>query len=317
VGKVVTSALKIFPVDALLAEAGERKTLIFLMCCHNRRRTTLASLAGILRLCGEDSVAASVVLVDDGSSDGTSDAISGLYPQVTLVAAGGPLFWSGAMALAQARALELCRPDFLCWLNDDVELDSDAVRCLLALSARREDRSPVVGSLLDRETAALTYSGYRRGSSSRPKDLIHVVPDGTEKVVATFNGNLVLIPRAVYEALGTVDSAYAHDCGDLDYGFRAARAGFAPILAEWPLGFCTRNSVRGSWRDPDLALRRRLAALISPKGIHPRSNLVLYKRHGGPLWAAWLLGSYAKALSHILQTRARRSAVIAYVMGRL
>ena len=37
----------------------------------------------------------SIFLVDDASSDGTSDAVAYKYPDVTIIPGGGNLYWAG------------------------------------------------------------------------------------------------------------------------------------------------------------------------------------------------------------------------------
>jgi len=73
--------------------------LAVLMAAHNRRDTTLLCLRSLFegRL---DNVHLSVTLVDDGSNDGTADAIRLQFPSVAIIHGDGTLFWSRAMALA-------------------------------------------------------------------------------------------------------------------------------------------------------------------------------------------------------------------------
>ena len=52
-----------------------------LLTCHNRREKTLSCLKNLLEQNLED-IDLSVYLVDDGSSDGTSDAIKEHFPEV-------------------------------------------------------------------------------------------------------------------------------------------------------------------------------------------------------------------------------------------
>ena len=40
-----------------------------------------------------------------------------------------------------------------------------------------------------------------------------------------FNGNIVLIPRFVYQQLGNPDYYFTHSKGDFDYGLRAGKTG--------------------------------------------------------------------------------------------
>ncbi len=70
-------------------------------------------------------------LVDDGSGDGTTPAVHAEFPEVRVIAGTGHLYWSGGMRVAQQAAV-LSDPDYLLWLNDDVELEPEALATLLA-----------------------------------------------------------------------------------------------------------------------------------------------------------------------------------------
>jgi len=73
--------------------------LAVLMAAHNRRDTTLLFLQRLFdgRL---DNVYLSVPLVDDGTNDGTADAIRPQFPSVAIINGDGTPFWSRVMALA-------------------------------------------------------------------------------------------------------------------------------------------------------------------------------------------------------------------------
>ena len=85
---------------------------------HNRRETTLACL-GLLRAQGVTRWARPVV-VDDGSTDGTSSAVRELFPEAEVLSGGGDLYWTGATALGMQKAMANSA-DFVFWLNDDTK----------------------------------------------------------------------------------------------------------------------------------------------------------------------------------------------------
>ena len=83
---------------------------------HNRREITLACL-GKLR---ETGVLANfqVVVVDDGSTDGTAVGIEHNYPEVKILYGDGNLWWAGAIAVGMQYALDQ-KAEYIFWLNDD------------------------------------------------------------------------------------------------------------------------------------------------------------------------------------------------------
>lgn len=95
--------------------------LVALLACHNRRALTLECLDGYFAQNVGD-VQLACVVCDDGSTDGTAEAIAAAYPdRVDIVPGDGDLYWAAAMALAERRAMRRS-PDYLLWLNDDTTL---------------------------------------------------------------------------------------------------------------------------------------------------------------------------------------------------
>ena len=76
-----------------------------LLAAHNRRPKTLACLSSYFAQEVPDDVTLSAVLVDDGSTDGTADAVRERFPRAEVIVESGDLFWAAAMAIAERRAL--------------------------------------------------------------------------------------------------------------------------------------------------------------------------------------------------------------------
>src|SRR5688500_4668302 len=109
----------------------QRAQIAVLMTCHNRKALTLACLEMLRRQ--PLFAAENLFLVDDGSSDGTGDAVRQAFPTANVVQGDGSLFWNGGMRLAWDRAKAAGRDfDFYLWLNDDVKLSPDALDMLVA-----------------------------------------------------------------------------------------------------------------------------------------------------------------------------------------
>jgi GT2 family glycosyltransferase/glycosyltransferase involved in cell wall biosynthesis len=277
----------------------EPATISALLTCHNRREHTLACLKS-LRATAIPGITVDVQLVDDGSNDGTAEAVAAAYPDVEINRGTGDLFWGGGMRLAFTRAAST-RPDYLLWLNDDVVLDSEALARLLAtyaaLCAERRPLSIVVGATRDSQTGATTYSGVRRASRLRRMAFVLVAPTDTPQSCDTMNGNIVLIPKSVYSVVGNIDERFIHAMGDLDYGLRARSAGCQVFLAPGHIGTCSDNSRAGTYRDETLSRRERLRQVASPKGLPIAEWATFCRRHGGPLWPALALSPYVRIMA--------------------
>ncbi len=278
--------------------------VIALLTCHNRRELTLRCLAALF---AQEFASATpelrAVVVDDGSTDGTAEAVLESFDAAQVVRAGGSLFWAGGMQLAELTAIAE-RPDYLLWLNDDVELDVMALDRLLATAGTCPD-AVVVGALLDPDSRAVTYSGVTL-SRWHPLRARLVEPGDRPLEADTFNGNVVLVPRVVYESVGRIDGSFSHGQADFDYGLRARRAGFRVVVAPRAVGACSRGGEHGTFADTALPLRRRWQLVQSPTGLPMRSHARYLRRHGGPLWPLFWAAPYVKLTLSALATAPRR-----------
>lgn len=289
-----------------------RRRLCVLLTCFNRCEKTLACLARLernrtaLTLHGWQVDA---VLVDDGSTDGTAQAVRGRYPWVEVLRSTQPLYWSRGMRLAQQQPLARAAEAQL-WLNDDVLLDDHALPALLdCLEAvapgvdAGEACAIVVGSTRDAVTGATSYGAQRVVSGWRRTSFVGVEPTDSPQRCDVMNGNIVLVPRRAAQRVGDIDATFEHAMGDTDYSLRAGLLGVPVWLAPGHLGSCSNNPVEQTYRDRRLPWRRRWRLMMDRKGLPWRSWLHLTRRHTGVLWPVYFLWPYAKL---VLQGLCRR-----------
>jgi len=269
-----------------------------LLTAFNRKAETLACLERLAvqgRTAGAD---VRVVLVDDGSSDGTGDAVRQRFPEVRLLEGSGQLYWNGGMRLAFSVAMQE-DPDFYLLVNDDTRLLPDALDRLLAAHAERTRTGArpciVVGSTVDPGSGRQSYGGMLKGPRFNPGAFRMVEPGAEPLPCHTMNGNCALVPRDVARRVGNLDVAFTHSMGDIDYGLRALRAGCALWVAPGYLGECAANTGRGLWSERDLRPLDLWRRLLGPKGLPPSEWVIFTFRHYGPFWPLHFAWPYAKA----------------------
>ena len=281
--------------------AGEVRVAV-LLTTHNRVNHTVSCLESVLTQQLPLGVTIGVFMVDDGSIDGTGSTVRERFPTVEVIEGSGHLYWNGGMAMAFEQALR-GRFDFYLLLNDDVELCLDA---LLRLLRTAQDAAPptiVVGALLDRHARRVTYGGWIRTSRVNLLRMSQLECSSSHQACDTFNGNCVLVPRAVVEKIGGLDRVFTHAMGDFDYGLRARRAGLAVLVAAGHVGFCEANTGLESWRDKMGPSVLRWRKLLGPKGLPPREWLVFTRRHGGVLWPILWVNPYLRFWAGELRAR--------------
>lgn len=191
----------------------ERRLSVIVIPVHNRKAHTLHCLAG-LRWC-MDLPDWKVVVVDDGSNDGTSEEVAIQFPQVDLVFGDGNLYWTGGILKGMRRGIELGATAFV-WLNDDTETSEASLRRL----SKRVDSHPneMVGASPWVNESPMAFSSLRGiGVAANP---------GERQKVDVLAGFLVAFSIAVVRKIGLPDAeGYPHYAGDSEYTRRAQNSG--------------------------------------------------------------------------------------------
>jgi GT2 family glycosyltransferase len=256
------------------------RTIAILMTCHNRREKTLESLRHLFTATLPEDVTLTVHLVDDGSQDGTGDAVRQEFPAVQVLQGSGSLYWAGGMRRAWDAAAAIGYDGYL-WLNDDTNLAPHALISLVETSRIVGEQAIVCGSTWHPEDPTkLTYGGF-------DPDRKLVVPSDKPQECVFFNGNIVLVPRAVHARLGNLEKAYSHALGDFDYGIRAKRQGIGQWVAPGLHGACASHEQEARWCRKEGTPWRRLKYLYEPLGCNPFEFFVFDRRQNGLVPALW------------------------------
>lgn len=259
-------------------------SLAVLLTSHNRCSQTLYAINEITTQRLGSGIEVRVYLADAGSTDGTPRAVRSRFPDVVLMEVGPELFWNRGMHVAFQAAMDADH-DFYLWLNDDTQVDKDAIhRALDTFAKARHPPALVVGAARDPESGVHTYGAYVRRKGLHPLKFDRVPIGDTPSCADTMNGNFVLIPAQVAQNVGNLDWKFSHSIGDFDYGLRATRLGYDIITIPGTVGTCRRNSSQGTWEDRTLSIRTRWQKLMSPKGLPPKEWRIFCRRHAGWKW---------------------------------
>lgn len=262
--------------------------------CFNRRELTLGGLRALQQAMG--NLDYRVYLVDDGCTDGTGDAVRAAHPEVTLIAGDGSLYWNGGMRVAWKRAIE-DNPSYFLWWNDDLEMAPGALQRLFSrqkeLEAQHGPKVISIGEVIDPETGKVTYGGYVRAPGLSALRFQRV-PDHKTACV-TMNGNCVLIPARAVRDIGILNERFRHGTGDIDYGLRASKAGYAIFQSDFPVGVTAYNH-QFEANMSRLTLSNWRFILRHPKGIPVDEWLYFCRSHGGWIWPVNFIVRYASIL---------------------
>ena len=187
------------------------KSACIIIPVHNRRETSLLCLQ---RLWDQEVMEwADVVLVDDGSTDGTREAVELDYPEVIVLSGDGNLWWAGGINAG----MRYCRESgyaFFFWLNDDCRPAPGTLEHMIEYC---EQTGNVCSAL------SVTPSGYSYGGFVKTAFSLKRITVGP---CDTFGGNCVCFPSSVIGRVGYLDDRhFPMDPADADYGLRLTRLG--------------------------------------------------------------------------------------------
>ena len=256
-----------------------------LSTCHNRRQKTLQALADLHAQELPKGVEMGHTMVEDGSTDGTREAIEEAFPDVEVVPGDGDLFWAGGMRLGWERSVKHKEFDYLFVYNDDIKLKHNAVDHLLGtanlfLELGGETAHAVSGAFTDSNGGGATYSGAIKSSIWHPFRVKRVEPPNEGFIfVDTMNMNGVLISRSALKKVGFLSDFFKHSGADFEFGLKLNRSGGKVLLAASYIGFCDRNSGKGTSSESGISLYESYRRLLGPKEQPPMERFKYCKKY--------------------------------------
>jgi GT2 family glycosyltransferase len=176
-----------------------------------------------------------IVIVDDGSDDGTADFLQEHYPGITILKGDGQLWWTGATNLGVEYALTVAgRKDYILTLNNDTVLPTDYLETMMSLS--RQAPTALIGSIaLDSDRRTLVVDeGIRIGWFSAKFTKIKSTSENRVRsfyTVSVLPGRGTLIPARTFRDIGLFDAKnFPHYAADYDFSLRARKAGYTLLL---------------------------------------------------------------------------------------
>lgn len=170
-----------------------------------------------------------IVVVDNGSTDGSVAQIKDAFPTVTLLLSGANLGFGGGCNVGIRHALAQ-GADYVWLINSDATVDPEALTALVRVA----DSNPALGSVgsvlyeADKPGQVQLWGGGRvnlwLGRSN------HCVAPGP---ISFVSGASLLLRRAALEQVGSFDEAlFFMYWEDTDLGFRLTHAGWQLAVAE-------------------------------------------------------------------------------------
>ncbi|NQX29244.1 glycosyltransferase family 2 protein [Microbacteriaceae bacterium VKM Ac-2854] len=217
-------------------------SLAIVIVSYNTREKTLACIASIPA--GGAPTDPHVIVVDNGSADGSAEAIRAAHPHVTVIEAGDNLGFARGVNLGVSHASER----FMLMLNPDTLVLDGSFAALIAFALAHPQNGMYGGRTLHPDGtvdpsscwgaptlwslfcyATMLSTAFRSNPILDPESLGRWQRDSVREV-PIITGCLVLMERSEYLRIGGLDERFFLYGEDAEFSVRARRAGLRPIV---------------------------------------------------------------------------------------
>ena len=196
---------------------------------YNGGRSLLPCLRSLEQL---DYPNKDVIIVDNGSSDGSCVSVENLFSHFTFVRNGKNEGFAKGMNIGMRLALK--RGAQWCWIfNNDAETDP-ATLCLLISAAGQHPRAGLLSPVIYEKESGGAWFAKGTIEYSRMRTL-HISPTKQDLLSKAYpsrylTGCALLIKKELIEAIGFLDERFFLYYEDADYSLRALAAGFLCLV---------------------------------------------------------------------------------------
>lgn len=240
-------------------------------------RTPAETERAVRSLAASHRPLSSILVVDNGSEDGSVERLRAALPDVTILESPSNLGFSGGCNLGIAEAIRR-GAELLLLVNSDAEVAPETVQRMEDAILADDGHGIAVPVLLSwtdppwvlsagiafsTATGRMRHHGFGRTHAPSAAS-----PAGGREVVDAASGCVMLIRREVFERIGYLDESFFYSFEDIDFCLRARRAGFRTVVAAdaharhdgsrtigarspRKLYFATRNHLRAAARTGD------------------------------------------------------------------
>lgn len=292
-------------------------------------------LAGCLdSLAGQNYAAIEIIVVDNGSVDGSVEFLEQKYPGVRVER----FDTNTGFSVAVNRGIKAGRGEFVALMNNDTVADPDWIGAMVAALREHPEAGSCGCKMLaydDRSLLDGAGDGYRRGGL--PGRIGHREKDTGQfdmpRYILGACGGAALYRRSLFDDIGFFDEDYFAYLEDVDLGLRAQSAGYrcwyTPSAVIYHLGCGTtgsgyhplvvRLSAQNNWNTIVKNVPGPLLIKFLPQIAYWQSfYLAVVVLRGGQIWP-WMMGCLGalrllpKMLGKRRQIKARRTVPLSYL----
>ena len=208
---------------------GERAPTVSVLVLNCNGREHLEHCLSSLQQQSYPAARCEIVVVDNGSSDGSLEYLHGRYPSVRVLSFGE----NRGFAAAYNAAVDACDTEFVAFLNNDTRVDAGWLTELVS-AAERHGAASVASKMLDWTGQTVDFAGglVSMFGHSWQRDIGQPAstPHSEDRLLFACGGSM-LISREAFQEAGGFDADFFAYFEDVDLGWRLSLLGYDNVLA--------------------------------------------------------------------------------------
>ncbi|WP_052731252.1 glycosyltransferase family 2 protein [Spirosoma radiotolerans] len=244
----------------------------------------------------------SIVVVDDGSTDGSEEWIKENYPEIHILKGDGNLWWTGAINKGTKYAVEQLNSDYVILWNDDTQCDILYFKDLVAvIDSNKIYQCSILASKiywLNESNTIFNYGCYYSRKTGKKKLIGWNEIDSNQyneiKLIDWSGGMGTIIPAKILTEVGYFDAdKFPQYHGDIDFFLKAGRLGYKSYAMPMLKIYNNRDSSGLSNVENINDLKKVLSSNRSNYNI--KQNFIFNRRHANT-FLSWLYFGFKYSL---------------------
>jgi len=232
---------------------------------------------------GNPKIDFNIVVINDGSTDGSGNWIIENYPNIHLLNGDGDLWWTGSINLGVKYAVDSLGADYVLLWNDDVFLDKEYFQILSDFLKKTHPLNYICGSRIcyESDKNKVWSAGGYFSKWTGEKYTIRNIKETKGMLDCQWQPGMgTLVPSFVMEErnIWWDEKRYPQYYGDSDFTLKCIENGI-PVKTNLELVIFNRTELTGDTETP--SLRKFWDSLFSIRSFYElKRNFMFYTQHG-------------------------------------